>query len=332
MFRFASPWLLLLLPAAIAASWLMARRRLRADARCRLPLAAAVIPQRSSFWVWLERFLPWLRALVLILIVLALARPQAGAVIENVSSHGVDIVVALDISGSMAAEDFTPDNRLAVAKHTVETFIDWRSSDRIGLVAFAGLATTRCPLTLDHEMLRQFLDLIDFAPPDQEGTALGMGLASAVNRLRESQARSKVVVLVTDGVNNRGEIGPKAAAEAARALGVKVYAVGVGTEGEALIPVRRGTTGTIQRMKMKVEIDEELLQDISESTDGRYYRATSPEQLQEIFATIDALEKSEIESKVRVLYSELFYWLLIPALLLLLAERALGATRAGRIP
>jgi Ca-activated chloride channel family protein len=268
----------------------------------------------------------------MMLLVLALARPQAGAVIENVSSFGVDIVVALDISGSMRAEDFQPENRLGVAKQTVETFINWRSADRIGLVAFAGLATTRCPLTLDHEMLLQFLEQVDFAPPDQEGTALGMGLASGVNRLRESNARSKVVVLVTDGVNNRGEIGPQAAAEAARALGVKVYAIGVGTEGEAPIPVRVGPTGAIRRVMQPVEIDEELLQKISEGTDGMYYRATSPEQLQDIFATIDSLEKTEIESRVRVLYSELFYWPLIPALLLLLLERALAATRARRIP
>jgi Ca-activated chloride channel family protein len=332
MFRFAAPWLLLLLPACLAASWLMARRRQRADARCRIPLAAVVFPRAQSGWIWIERSLPWLRALVMMLIVFALARPQAGAVIENVSSFGVDIVIALDVSGSMRAEDFTPHNRLQVAKRTVETFVAWRSADRIGLVAFAGLATTRCPLTLDHEMLRQFLEQVDFAPPDQEGTALGMGLAAAVNRLRESKARSKVVVLVTDGVNNRGEIGPKAAAEAARALGAKVYAVGVGTEGEAPIPVRVGPAGAIRRVMQKVEIDEQLLQEISESTDGRYYRATSPEQLQEIFATIDSLEKTEVESKVRVLYSELFYWPLLPALLLLLLERALAATRARRIP
>jgi Ca-activated chloride channel family protein len=331
MFRFAAPWLLLLLPVCLVLSALMARRRQRADARCRLPLAASLVKQGRSSWVVVERSLPWLRGLILMLLVIALARPQAGAVIENVSSHGVDIVVALDISGSMSAEDFTPKNRLEVAKKTVGTFIEWRSADRVGLVAFAALATTRCPLTLDHEMLRQFLDATDFAPPEQDGTALGMGLASAVNRLRESKARSKVVVLVTDGVNNRGEIGPEAAAEAARALGVKVYAIGVGTEGEVPIPVV-GRDGKTRRVMQEVDIDEELLQEISESTEGRYYRATSPQQLQEIFSAIDSLEKTEIESKVRVLYSELFLWPLLPALLLLLLERGLAVTRARRIP
>ncbi len=331
MFRFATPWLLVLLPACLAVVWAMARRRRVSDARCRLPLAGARISGLTSGWTRTERLLPWARGLVLMLIVVALARPQAGQAIENVSTLGVDIVIALDISGSMRAEDFKPKNRLEVARDRVQTFIEGRPSDRMGLVVFAALATTRCPLTQDHEMLRQFLEQVDFPPPEQDGTALGMGLATAVNRLRESKARSRVVVLVTDGVNNRGQIGPKAAAEAARALGVKVYTIGVGTEGEAPIPVNIGG-GAIRYVMQRIEMDEDLLREIAEATDGRYYRATDAEQLAEIFGVIDALEKTEIESKIRVLYSELFHWSLVPAALVLLIERMLAATRMRRIP
>jgi Ca-activated chloride channel family protein len=330
MFRFASPWLLALLPLCLFAAWWMDRRRRTADARFALPLASVRIPLGRSPWVRLDRVLPWLRALTLFLLVLALARPQAGARIESVSSLGVDVVVALDHSGSMRAEDFQPDNRLEVARRTVQRFIAGRPGDRIGLVAFAGLATTRCPLTLDHEMLAQFLEELTFAPREQDGTALGMGLATAVNRLRESDARSKVVVLVTDGMNNTGQIGPKAAAEAARALGVKTYTIGVGTQGTVPVPDR--TAQGVRYRMVQVEFDEELLADIAEMTGGQYFRATDAESLQTIFDTIDSLEKTEIESRVRVLYSELFPLFLLPAAVLLLLEGGLAVTRLRRIP
>jgi Ca-activated chloride channel family protein len=271
------------------------------------------------------------RAVVLVLLVLALARPQAGQRLENVSALGVDIVIALDISGSMRAEDFQPDNRLAVAKRTVQEFIAGRGADRVGLVVFAGLTSTRSPLTLDHSMLLGMLEGVDFAPSDQDGTALGMGLAAAVNRLRESTARSKLVVLVTDGVNNTGQIGPKAAAEAARALGVKVHAIGVGSEGEVPVPVDLGPRGRRYVMQ-RVEIDEEMLTEIARSTGGQYFRATDTAGLEQIFQRIDAMEKTEIESRERILYSELFSYALLPAALLLLLERLMLATRARRIP
>jgi len=326
MFRFASPWLLLLVPAVLAAVWWMARRRRRADARLALPLAGTRIKLARSPWAALESGLPWLRGTILILLVLSLARPQAGARVEDISTFGVDIVIALDISGSMRAEDFQPKNRLEVAKRTVDQFVDGRASDRIGLVVFASLAATRSPLTLDHEMLRQFLEQLDFAPPEQDGTAIGLGLATALNRLRESDARSKVVVLVTDGRNNRGQIGPKAAAEAARALEVKVYTIGVGSD--AAVPIPLGPT----RRMVRIELDEELLQEIAAATGGRYFRATDAAGLEQIFDVIDELEKTEIESKVRVIYSEMFALLLVPAVVLLLLERLLSSTRLRRIP
>lgn len=327
MFRLASPWMLAWMPVALAGAWWLARRRRVADARMVLPQTVARAALGGSPWIRIERALPWVRGLALVLMVVALARPQAGARIEDVSTLGVDIVVALDVSGSMRAEDFRPDNRLTVARQTIQSFIEGRPADRLGLVVFAALATTRCPLTLDHEMLSQFLSQVDFAPRDQDGTAMGMGLATAVNRLRKSSAESKVVVLVTDGVNNTGQIGPKAAAEAARALGVKVYTIGVGSEGSVRVPVGRG-----QYMMQRVELDEELLVEIAERTGGEYFRATDAEALATVFETIDALEKTEIQSRVRMLYSELFPWMLLPAALLLFGERFLLGTRLRRIP
>jgi Ca-activated chloride channel family protein len=331
MLRFAAPWLLSILVPALLAVWSLARRRRRADARLVMPLAAERIRQAVSPWVRIERLVPWIRALALLLLVVSMARPQAGSRIESVSTYGVDIVVVLDTSGSMRAEDFVPKNRLEVARRTVEEFVDGRPNDRVGLVVFAGLAMTRCPVTLDHAMLKQFLAEVDFAPREQDGTALGMGLATGVNRLRESDARSKVVVLVTDGVNNRGQIGPEAAAEAARALGIKVYTVGVGSEGEVRVPVDLGPRGTRYVMQ-RVELDEDLLKQIAATTEGRYFRATDAKGLQQVFETIDELEKTEIESRVRVLYSELFPLTLLPAVALLMLERLLLGTRLRRIP
>lgn len=331
MLRLASPWFLAIGVPALLAVWSLARRRRLADARLALPLASVRIHHAVSPWIRIERLLPWLRGAVLLLIVVSLARPQSGATIESVSTHGVDIVIALDTSGSMRAEDFRPKNRLEVARRTVESFIDGREQDRIGLVVFAALAVTRCPLTLDHAMLKELLQQVDFAAREQDGTALGMGLATAVNRLRESEARSKVVVLVTDGVNNRGQIAPKAAAEAARALDVKVYTIGVGSDGEVPVPVDMGPAGT-RYVTQRVELDEDLLREIAETTHGRYFRATDTEGLRQIFERINELEKTEIESRVRVLYSELFPFTLLPAVALLLLERLLAGTRLRRIP
>ena len=332
MLRLASPWFLALLPLALGAGWLLARRRAGSgDARFGLPRIGAVGPAARSAWVRAELALPWMRGLILILFVLALARPQSGERLESVSTLGVDIALALDVSGSMRAEDFRPDNRLAVARATIDRFIAGRSGDRIGLVTFASLASTRCPLTQDHEMLRGFLEQVDFAPADQDGTAIGLGLATAVNRLRESTARSKVAVLLTDGVNNAGQVGPEAAAEAAHALGVKVYTIGVGSEGPVPIPIDLGPLGR-RIMTQDIEIDEKLLRHLAEATGGQYFRATDPQALEAVFKTIDALEKTEIESRVRVLYSELFPLVLAPAAGLLLVERLLLATRLRRLP
>lgn len=331
MFRLATPWALALLPLVVAAVARMWLRRERGDARMVLPAAARRARLAFSPWVVLDRSLPLLRGLALVLLVGALARPQSGSSVENVTSLGVDIVIAIDVSGSMQAEDFQPDNRLAVAKKTVQRFAEGRPTDRLALVAFASLAATRCPLTVDQAMFAQYLDEIEIAPAEQQLTAIGLGLATAVNRLRDSQAKSRVVILLTDGENNAGQIGPQVAADAASALGVKVYTIGVGSDRPVPFPVDLGPRGK-QYQLYNFPLDEELLRSIADQTGGRYFKADDPETLQRIFETIDTLEKSEIESKVRVIYTEQFAWLLFPALLLLLIERVLLATRLRRIP
>lgn len=329
-FRFADPWWFgLLVPVAILALW-VARRRARSLARVVLPETSVAVSLGRSTWTRLEPALPWLRAATLVLVIFALARPQSGSTRESVTSRGVDVVVALDISGSMRALDFQPLNRLEVARRTLAEFVDRRPGDRIGLVAFGSYAATRCPLTLDHDLLRSLLAEIDFAPDDEGGTAIGMGLATAVQRLRGSTAKSRIVVLLTDGRNNRGQIGPGAAAEAAKALGVRVYTIGVGTEGEVPVPVQ--TAAGERYVMQRQDLDEELLKEIAATTDGRYFRATNPDALRETLGVIDKLETTDIESRVRVLYAERFGLLLIPALGLLLVERALVATRLRRIP
>lgn len=331
MFRFANPWMLMLLPVVVAVVFLLARRRRRGDARVILPQAGVLLPKVRSPWVAIEALLPGLRGLILLLLVVGIARPQSGSRIETTSTFGVDIIVVQDTSESMRGEDFAPDNRLTAAKNSIRTFIEGRKSDRVGLVAFGSVASTRCPLTLDHEMLLQMLDDVDFSPRNEGGTAIGMGLATAVNRLRDSPARSRVVVLLTDGANNEGQIGPKAAAEAARALGVRVYTIGVGSTGQVPLTVqdRRGR----RYVQMQYfELDEELLQSIADTTGGQYFNVRDSGAMDAVFETIDTLEKTRIESRERVLYRELFGWILFPAVGLLFFERALIGTRLRRIP
>lgn len=331
MMRLATPWALGLLPLAAAAVWLLARRLSTGGPRIEFPDAAELARLPVSPWARLESILPWLRGGVFVLAIVALARPQSGSALTTVSSNGVDIVIAIDISGSMRCEDSRPRNRLSVAKSCITKFAEGRPEDRLGLVAFGSTATTRCPLTLDHDMLMRFVDELDFAPPGEDRTALGMGLATAVNRMRGSKAKSKVVVLVTDGRNNAGQLGPESAAEAARALGLKVYTIGVGSDGEVpcLVDDPQGGRRYVQ---IQADFDEELLRKIAESTGARYFRAADAGGFATAFKEIDALEKTEIESRVRMLYTERFGEALVPAGLLLGLELLLASTRLRRIP
>ena len=325
--RFADPLLLLLLVPLLAVFW-WDRRRRWSRAELAFP-QAAFFPRRG----WRARLaaivsLAWLAAGILV--VVALARPQTGASRVEVKSEGIDIVLALDISGSMRAEDFKPHNRLYVAKKVAKEFVAGRGGDRIGLVVFAGGAYTQCPLTLDYGIVTRLLDQVDFGGvPD--GTAIGMALATATNRLREAKGKSKVVILLTDGQNNAGEVDPITAAQAAHALGVRVYTIGAGTKGPARVPVDDPVFGR-RYVTIDASLDEDTLQRIASLTGGRYFRATSPEALERIYQEIDRMEKSKAETVAYVQYDEKGPLLALAGALLLAAGLFVGETLGSRIP
>jgi len=240
--------------------------------------------------------------IALSLLIFAAARPQSGRTKEIVKTEGIDIMLVLDISGSMAAEDFTPDNRLEVAKRVIKDFVGKRKGDRIGLVLFAGKSFTQCPLTVDYEVLNSFLERAHIGQVE-DGTAIGMALATATNRLRESKAKSKIIILLTDGVNNAGEVDPATAAKLAAGVGIKVYSVGAGTNGYAPVPVKDPLFGT-RLVRMRVEIDEQTLQNVADLTGGEYFRATDTKSLEAIYDRIDEMEKSTVELEHFTEYTE----------------------------
>jgi Ca-activated chloride channel family protein len=272
-----------------------------------------------------------LRLLGLALLALALARPQTWFHEEEVLTEGIDIVIALDVSGSMRTEDFRPKNRLLVAKDVVGKFIRGRRNDLIGLVAFAANAYTRCPATLDYGILRDLLERTDFATREEDGTAIGMGLATAASRLKDVKGKSKVIILLTDGRNNRGQIDPLTGARLAQALGIKVYTIGIGKEGEAPYPIDDPLMGR-RYIMVQADIDEEILKQIADATGGQYFRATDSESLKSIFDRIDRMEKSEIRVRGYDRHAEKFAGLLYPGALLIGLEILLGATLTRRIP
>ena len=248
------------------------------------------LPGTSSWKVYM-RHLPFvLRMLAIALLIVVLARPQSTNSWQNSSTEGIDIVMAMDISTSMLAEDLKP-NRLEAAKDVAASFINGRQNDNIGLVVFAAESFTQCPLTIDHGVL---LNLFKDIQPGiiQDGTAIGLGLANAVSRIKDSQAKSKVIILLTDGVNNTGEIAPVTAAEIAKTFGIRVYTIGVGTQGEAPYPIP--TAFGVQYQNVPVEIDEQVLKQIASKTGGQYFRATDNSSLKEIYSEIDQLEKTKI--------------------------------------
>ncbi|MEZ4987386.1 MAG: VWA domain-containing protein [Saprospiraceae bacterium] len=313
---FAYPWALLLLLLAPAIVWWRLRTRNRHYPHLRMSNLQS-IDGAPTWRVYLRRALPWLRALALVSIVIALARPRLALQQESIKAEGIDIVLTMDLSSSMLAQDFRP-SRLEASKKVATDFVQKRHYDRIAVVAFAGEAFTSCPLTTDHDVVRTFLGALQCGALN-DGTAIGQGLATAINRVKESKSASKVIILLTDGVNNAGYLSPEMAADIARQFGIRVYTIGVGSEGEALTPVSKDRFGRYRYDIAKVEIDEPLLTQIAEATDGRYFRATNQQELEEIYSLIDQLEKTEIETTIIRRYAEKFrLFVLIAACLLLL--------------
>lgn len=277
---------------------------------------------QGSFRIILRHILFGFRMIVIALLVIIIARPQSTDYWEDVSTEGIDIMLAMDISSSMLARDFKPD-RLEAAKNVATEFISGRTYDRMGLVIFSGESFTQCPLTTDHAVMINLMREMQ-SGMIEDGTAIGLGLATAVNRIKDSEAKSKVIILLTDGVNNRGEIAPVTAAEIAKTLGVRVYTIGVGSRGMAPYPVQ--TAAGIRYRNMQVEIDEEVLKEIAAMTGGQYFRATDNESLNKIYEEIDALEKSKINVQEYSRKSEEYMPLAIILAALLLLEILLRHT------
>jgi len=325
-----NPWYLLLLLALPLMWWVKYRSKNRtADPEMRFPHVGS-IENILSFKALIYKYLPFLRYLGLALLIIAMARPRLILKEEEVKAEGIDIMMIMDLSSSMLARDFQPD-RLTVSKEMGKRFIDKRAYDRIGLVVFAGESFTQSPLTTDHRIVKEFMSSLESGIME-DGTAIGMGLASAVNRLKESESESKVVILLTDGVNNAGYIKPMTAAEIAKELKVKVYTIGVGTMGNAVAPISKRSDGRYVFGVSRVEIDEELLTEISKLTGGQYFRATDEAGLEEIYAEIDRLEKTEIDVSVFKRYSEEFRKFLFFGLILLLVEWLLKNTILRTLP
>lgn len=319
---FLNPWVLLLLliiPALVA--WYVMKGNQRFPA-LRYSQAHVLEQQAPTWKIRMRHLLFALRMLALAFIIVALARPQSSISRQDVSVEGIDIVVTLDISSSMLAEDFQP-NRLEAAKSIASDFVNGRPNDRIGLVAFSGEAFTQCPLTTDKNILTELFRQLK-SGMIEDGTAIGDGLATAVNRLRESDAISKVIILLTDGENNRGNIDPLTAGEIAKKMGVRVYTIGVGTRGMAPYPFK--TPFGTQYQNVEVKIDEKLLQDIAHMTGGQYFRATNNSTLRDIYAQIDKLEKSRIDVSEFHNRIDEFRPLVLIALLLLFLEMLLSLT------
>jgi len=271
-----------------------------------------------------------LRALGIVLVIAALARPQSVDAEREFFTEGVEIVLALDVSGSMQAEDFHPENRLKVAKDEAKRFIEGRKHDRIGLIVFAKKSFTQCPLTLDYDILSQLLKEVKIGVL-QDGTAIGMGVANAINRLRDSKAKSKVVILLTDGENNSGNIDPVTAAELAKGFGVKIYTIGIGKDGMVPFPVNDPIFGK-RYIQANFKIDEKTLKRIADITNGKFFLARDPESLRQIYKQIDEMEKTKIEIKDYQQFNELFPWFLIAGMSLLILEKILSSTLYLKIP
>ncbi len=328
---FHDPWWLIAGAVSAALLWLWprpARPSLRMPSL--EPLRELAAKSRS---IWLQ-VPPLLRTAALICLAVALARPQRGLEASRIHREGIDIVLVLDVSGSMLAEDFELNgqrrNRVDVVKDVVKTFVDHRPNDRMALVAFAGRAYTVCPLTLDHSWLLQQLERVSVSTAE-DGTAIGSGIATGLNRLRNSKAKSRVMILLTDGVNNAGNIAPDTAAQMAKSLSVKIYAIGAGSKGEVPYPMTDMFGRKVYR-SVRLDVDDEGLARIAETTGGRYFRATDTASLRTIYAQIDRMETTNFEQPHYLVYRELYAWWAAGAMLLVLLELTLRGTRSRVLP
>jgi len=324
---FARPALLLLL-AALPLWWSWRARRLARTAGA--PMSDVRPAAGPAERLWVARLPATLRSVCLGAWIIAAAGPRVGSAKSELHSEGISIVLALDLSSSMLAEDFAPANRLDVARRTAIDFVRARSSDRIGLVAFAGQALTQVPITTDYAVLEEAIRHLRIGILE-DGTAIGTGIATAANRLRRAPGKSKVIILLTDGENNAGTVDPRTAAQAAAAFGIRIYTIGVGTIGEAPVPTGQGPLG-LRYQTMPVKIDEALLGEVSRTTGARYFRATDAASLASIFGEINRLEKTPVQHLVYRRYEEAYRWPLGLGLLALALELVVSATFAVRVP
>lgn len=331
-FSFAHPWLLLLLLGIPILAWL--KGKLGGTAAVTFSTTAMLAEIGSRQRNRAGAFLAGLSYLALALFIIALARPQLGRVTTRVQATGVDIMLVLDVSRSMLAEDFTignsRSNRIDTVKLVTEQFIRQRPNDRIGIVAFAGRPYLVSPLTLDHDWLIRNLERLRIGLVE-DGTAIGSAIASAANRLKDKEAKTKLIVLLTDGDNNAGKVQPLTAAEAAKALGIRIYTIGAGTEGEAPFPLQNAFGRTVYR-NVLVKFDEKTLSEIATITNGQYFRATDTNSLRKIFSEIDKMEKTKVEVERTAQYRDLFQYVLIPGIACLLLEILLSQTVWRRLP
>ncbi|HEY6092771.1 MAG TPA: VWA domain-containing protein [Gemmatimonadales bacterium] len=324
---FARPLLLILLAALPLWWWWRAQRVRRMAGAPMSDVRPAMGPMER---LWVARLPVSLRSFALAAWIIAAAGPRLGSARAELRSEGISIVLAVDISSSMLAEDFSPANRLDVARRTATEFVRARNSDRIGLVAFAGQALTQVPITTDYEVLEEAIRQLRVGILE-DGTAIGTAIATSANRLRRAPGKSKVVILLTDGVNNKGTVDPRTAAQAAQTFGIKIYTIGVGTEGQAPVPTGQGPLG-LRYETMPVEIDEALLGEIAQETGGRYFRATDAASLSNIFGEINRLEKTPVQHLVYRRYEEAYRWPLALGLLALALEVVVAGTFSVRVP
>jgi Ca-activated chloride channel family protein len=331
LYRFANPeylFLLLLIPLIVAYHW---RRSRVMSGRVKFSTLKYMKNIPITWRLRVRKYFYFFRLLILALIIIGMARPQSGTRKQEITTEGIDIMLVMDVSSSMLAEDFKPKNRIEAAKAVAVEFIEGRTNDRIGLVIFAGESFTQCPLTLDYGVLTTLIDQMEVAPEDWDGTAIGNGIATSVARLKDSKAKSKVIILLTDGRNNAGEINPITAAQVAQTFDIRVYTIGAGTRGSALYPVNDPIFGK-RYVSMPVEIDEDLLRKIAGQTSGKYFRATDTEKLRQIYGEINEMEKTKIQVKEFTKYNELFVNYASAGILLLLLEILLLNTWLRKLP